>query len=144
MKALKDKFFIDTNILVYSFDSTNLNKKEAAQDLINKALSSGQGSISFQVVQEFLNVAVRKFQTPLKTTDAQIYLGIVLRPLCKVYSSISLYNNALEISDRYKYSFYDSLIISAGLESKSRYLFSEDLQHSQKIEGLEIVNPFKN
>lgn len=76
MNSMNDKFFLDTNILVYSFDSASPLKRKAAKDLIKKA-HAGKGCISFQVIQEFLNVATRKFEVPLKTTDAQNYLAKV-------------------------------------------------------------------
>ena len=139
---LNEKFFIDTNILVYSFDTNNKNKKKISENIIEEALKTGKGSISFQVAQEFLNVATRKFSAPMSYDDAQVYLGMVLRPLCKVFSSINLYSKSLEVLDRYKYSFYDSLIISSAIELNCKYLLSEDLKSGQKIEGIEIVNPY--
>jgi len=61
---MKDKFFIDTNIFVYSFDNANPVKKEKAQYIIQRAVEINQGFISTQVIQEFANVALRKFVTP--------------------------------------------------------------------------------
>lgn len=139
---MKDKFFIDTNILVYSFSKEEPEKKEIASGLIHSALQSQKGVISYQVIQEFLNVSTKKFPVPLKSIDAAKYIDLVLNPLCQVFSSITLYKTALEIKDRWQYSFYDSLIISAALESNCSTLFSEDLHHSQKINSLEIINPF--
>lgn len=141
MNSMKDKYFLDTNILVYSFDSNSSAKKEVAKELIREA-HKGNGYISFQVIQEFLNVATRKFEVPLKTTDAQSYLTKVLYPVCEVFPSENLYFNALEIMGRWKFSFYDSLIIASAMESDCKILFSEDLQHNQKIFDLKIVNPF--
>lgn len=138
---MKDKFFLDTNILVYSFDSSSPPKKEAAKDLIKKA-HAGKGCISFQVIQEFLNVATHKFEMPLKATDAQNYLAKVLYPICDIFPSEKLYFNTLEIMKRWKFSFYDSMIIAAAIESESDILFTEDLQHNQKIFSLTIINPF--
>jgi len=140
---MSDKsFFIDTNIFVYSFDGRNQGKSEIAKALIGDALSSGKGRISYQVIQEFLNVSTRKFETPLTATDAQIYLKAVLEPLCEVYASIGLFHQALEVASRWRYSFYDSLIISAAISANCDILYSEDLQHSQSIGNLKIVNPF--
>ena len=62
MSSMSDRFFIDTNIFVYTFDHVNNNKKAIARSLIQNALSSGEGVISYQVIQEFLNVATRKFK----------------------------------------------------------------------------------
>lgn len=139
---MKDRYFIDTNILVYSFDHENVKKQGIAQNLISDALSQSKGLISYQVVQEFMNVALKKFKVPFNKNDCQKYLTIVLEPLCEVYSSIDLYHKALEIVERWQYSFYDSLIIAAALKSECSIIFTEDLQHGQKIYELDIVNPF--
>ena len=139
---MKDKFFIDTNIFVYSFDSTDPGKQETAHGLIKTALKHETGCISFQVMQEFLNVASKKFDPPLKLHDLPHYLTNFLVPLCQVYASAALYLKALEISERWQYSFYDSLIIGAALRAEASILFTEDLQHGQKIQSLSIVNPF--
>jgi predicted nucleic acid-binding protein len=56
--------------------------------------------------------------------------------------STALYIRAVEVRTRYRYSFYDSLIIAAALEAGCTRLYSEDLQHGQRIERLTIVNPF--
>lgn len=138
---MKDKFFLDTNILVYSFDSTSPTKREIAKELIKYAHKEN-GCISFQVIQEFLNVATLKFEVPLKTTDAQNYLTKVLYPVCEVFPSESLYFRALEIMDRWKFSFYDSMIIASAMESECTILYSEDMQHNLEIFNLKIVNPF--
>lgn len=139
---MSDKFFIDTNILVYSFDTANSAKCSIARAIVEEALTGNKGVISYQVVQEFLNVATRKFATPLHLDDAKVYLNRVLEPLCDVYASLELYEHALDVSQRWQYSFYDALIIAAAVQSGCSRLYSEDLQHGQKIQQLEIVNPF--
>ena len=139
---MKDRYFIDTNILVYSFDHENTYKKDIALNLVSNALTQSKGIISYQVIQEFMNVALKKFKVPFNTNDCQKYLTVVLEPLCEVYSSIDLYHRSLEITERWQLSFYDSLIISAALKSECSIIYTEDLQHGQKIFELKIVNPF--
>lgn len=85
-------FFLDTNIFVYSFDSTALDKQQSAQRLIQVALSTQRGIISTQVVQEFFNVALRKFSQPMTIPEAREYLQIVLMPLCQYYPSPAFYD----------------------------------------------------
>ena len=136
------EFFIDTNVLVYTFDSDHPDKQARAQDLVETALSKGTGVISYQVVQEFLNVALHKFAKPMAPDDAARFLGKVLEPLCEVGSSISLYEQAIALQERWRYRFYDALIIGSALQTGCETLYSEDLQHGQKIESLTIVNPF--
>jgi predicted nucleic acid-binding protein len=139
---MKDKYFLDTNIIVYTFDPSQPQKQKIARDLMKIALDKGAGSISYQVIQEFLNVSTRKFVSPLTYQDSQIFLSTVLEPLCEVYASIDLFHRALEISEQWKYSFYDSLIIAAALQNNCSILYSEDLKNGQIIHELKIVNPF--
>ena len=136
------KFFLDTNIVVYTFDVRAPKKKRRAQELVEQALRTQQGVVSTQVVQEFLNVATRKFAVPLKLSDTQQYLQDVLGPLCLVFPSIDLYRQALILQQDTQYSFYDSLIIGGALQAGCDMLYSEDLQHGQHIRGLQILNPF--
>ena len=136
------EFFLDTNILVYSFDATDRAKQEKARDLVESALEHRKGVISYQVVQELLNVATRKFRQPFTPQQAQRYLDTVLEPLCGVFASEPLYRKAIGLQERWRYAFYDSLIIASALESGSRTLYSEDLQNGQIVESLTIVNPF--
>ena len=136
------KYFIDTNIIIYSFDNDALVKKDIALALIKQALMQQVGCISYQVTQETLNVLVRKFHEKLTTDDVKLFLQEVLSPLQLINPSCILFERAISIQSRWKYSFYDSLIIAGALESNCNILYSEDLHDGQKIEGLEIVNPF--
>ena len=139
---MKDKYFLDTNIFIYSFDKTNPVKMGKAQSIISQALEKNNGFISTQVIQEFANVATKKFFNPMKIKDLRIYLNEILFPLCSVFPNFELLEKSLEIHERYKYSFYDSLIITAAIISGSNILLSEDLKDKQKIEGITILNPF--
>ena len=139
---MKDKYFLDTNILVYSFDDLQPGKKETALTLIANALQNESGLISWQVAQEFLNVSTRKFQTPLKPEDASAYLQKVLMPLCRVLPSLDVYQSALDIMQRTRYSFYDCLILAGAQAGSCNILYSEDLQHGQQVDGVKILNPF--
>lgn len=140
---MKDKYFLDTNIFIYSFDSDSPKKQVKAQQLINDSLNHRKGAISSQVVQEFLNVATTKFAKPLSIADADLYLTSVLLPLCVFYPDRDFFHKALQIKNRFKFSFYDSLILTSALETNCTVLYSEDFQDSQKIMTLTIKNPFR-
>jgi len=139
---MNDRYFLDTNILVYSFDRSSYQKKVISNKLISNGLKDSCSIISYQVLQEFINVATRKFRQPFTPEDCQDYIEAVLYPMWDVYSSKDLINKALDIGRRLKYSFYDSLIIASALEASCHILYSEDLQDEQTVEGLKIVNPF--
>ncbi|MEO1096415.1 MAG: PIN domain-containing protein [Bacteroidota bacterium] len=139
---MKGKFFLDTNIFVYSFDVDAPVKKEIATDLVAQSFAADSGVISYQIIQEFLNVASRKFKIPLSKNSLSQYLTKFMDPLCKVYPSINLYIEALDIHDRWRFSFYDSLVISSALQAQCEIIYSEDLQHDQVIKNTRIINPF--
>jgi predicted nucleic acid-binding protein len=139
---MSDSFFLDTNILVYSFDSTQPTKSLRAKELIRDALGSGKGVLSYQVVAEFLNVALRRFSQPMTPIEAEQYLSITLVPLLAVQSSRALFVQALRLSRDHSVSWYDSLILAAALEARCSVLYSEDFQHGQRFSGLRVVNPF--
>ena len=139
---MSDNYFMDTNILVYCFDQQETQKREKSLALVADALQYGKGMISWQVMQEFLNVATRKFAQPLTLADAKTYLQKVLYPLCKIYPTLALYQSALDLQQKTTYSFYDSLILAGALQGECTVLYTEDMQHGRQVEGLTIVNPF--
>ena len=136
------RFFLDTNVFAYSFDDGHPAKKRRAQALIEQALGENAGFISYQVVQEFLHVALRKFEKPLSASECQVYLDDVLMPLCEVFPSRDLYRQALSIQSSAGFGFFDSLIVASALEGGGRLLYSEDIQSGQKLSELTIQNPF--
>jgi predicted nucleic acid-binding protein len=135
--------FIDTNVFIYHLDTTDALKHAVAERIVREGLASGNACISFQVVQECLNTALRKAQVALDLDSARSYLDTVLAPLLQVPASPALYHRALDVQARWRFSFYDSLIVAAALTAGCSRLLSEDLQHGQRIETLTIHNPFK-
>lgn len=87
---MTDRFFLDTNVLVYAFDSREPVKAKTAGQLVRGALQGRKGVISYQVVQEFFNVMHKRFDRPLTAHDAEMYLDSVLRRLLSVYASVEL------------------------------------------------------
>ena len=139
---MSDRFFLDTNIFVYSFDQSSVRKTEEANRLIHQALTTGKGVISYQVVQEFFNVAYRRFPEPMHLEQSEQFLSSVLRPLWAVYSSPALCLRALQSLERFRVQWYDALIVASAQEAKCGILYSEDFQNGQRFDDLEIRNPF--
>jgi predicted nucleic acid-binding protein len=135
---MNDRVFFDSNILVYSYSSTEPQKQTIARKLITDSSSF----ISTQVLQELTNIVVKKFNfTYQNATDP-------VEECCK-NSSLTVNSKdtillAHQIANRYNFSFYDSLIVSAALECDCSILYSEDMHSNQVIDKkLRIVNPFK-
>lgn len=137
------RFFLDTNIFVYSFELTEPAKASRAAELIRDGLETRRGIVSYQVVQEFFNVAFNRFVRPMSAFAAEEYLGTVFRPLLAVHSSPALFVSALQLHHRHHLSWYDSLVVGAALEANCETLYSEDLQDGRRFEDLTITNPFR-
>jgi predicted nucleic acid-binding protein len=140
---MSGRFFLDTNIFVYAFDRSAPAKAKKAAHLVRQAADTGRGIVSYQVVQEFFNVAFRRFVQPMTVAEAEQYLITVFRPLLAIHSSPSLYMEAMRIAGKHHLAWYDSLIVASALEGRCETLYSEDFQHGREIEGLEIENPFR-
>ncbi|MDD4964211.1 MAG: PIN domain-containing protein [Gallionella sp.] len=132
---MRVKAFIDTNVVIYALGKSSEKTELAAALFANKPV------ISTQVLSETANVALKKLALPLLATKT---LLATLGSLCQVeVITPETLNFALEIAERYRFSWYDSLIIAAALEANCAMLYTEDLQHGQVIEGrLTVINPF--
>ena len=73
---------------------------------------------------------------------AERYLGVVFALSCPVFPSLPFYRRALSVKERWRFGYYDSLIVTAALEAGCDSLYTEDRQHDQQIDGLRIVDPF--
>ena len=133
---MNDKFFLDTNVCIYAFD-TDSRKKEKTLDLI----ISNQATVSTQVLMETSNVALKK----LKFSHEEIQRSIdYITTFCSLHViELSTIKLAFQINRQHQYSLYDALIIASALESNCSVLYSEDMQHGHLIgKRLNIVNPF--
>jgi predicted nucleic acid-binding protein len=135
--------FIDSNVFIYLFDEADARKHAIARRLVQSALADASGIVSFQVVQETLNVLTRKLRVPTKPDDAAAFMRDTLEPLWRIQPSAALYGKGLELQERLGFGFYDSLIAAAAIEAGCKRLLTEDLQHGQRVEGVRIENPFK-
>ena len=136
------RFFLDTNLLVYAIDATDSAKQAVAQKWVATAHESGDGIVSYQVVQEWFNVVLRKAAAPLSASEAALIYSELIEPLWRVQSSRELLDTALDLHRRDSISWWDSLIVSAALEGGCDRLLSEDLQNGRTIRGIQILNPF--
>lgn len=129
------KVFLDTNIIIYSL-GPNSPKATLATPLFAQ-----HPTISTQVLSETANVALKKLAMSLSETNK---LLAMLEATCRVeIVTPATLQLALDIVGRYKFSWFDSLIVATALDAGCDILYTEDLQHGQQIEGkLTITNPF--
>jgi predicted nucleic acid-binding protein len=138
----QQRVFFDTNVVVYCFDATTPDKQSRAKDLIAQALSSGQGVVSYQVVQEFCYVASKNQRLSLPRERILAYVKLVLQPMNLIAPSAELLEAALLIRSKNGFSFHDSLVIAAAQAAQCQVLYSEDMQHGQLLGSLKVINPF--
>lgn len=140
---MSGKAFLDTNVFVYSYDEREAVKRSIADGLIQSLAVSGEATISFQVIQEFFNIVMFKIPQRMPHDDAQQYLTTIFRPMHIVAPSITLLSDAIRIQQRYRLSWYDSLIVSAAQQGGCHTLYSEDLQHGQRFDSVTVQDPFR-
>jgi len=133
--------FVDTNILLYAYDTDAGTRHDQARQLVSRLGRARSGVLSVQVLQEFYVNAVAKIAVPLTPEAAQERLRVLSRwtvhaPLA--HDVIA----AAQLATRYQLSFWDSMIVHSARESGCTVLWTEDLNAGQRIEGLEIRNPF--
>ncbi|CCI21521.1 conserved hypothetical protein [Microcystis aeruginosa PCC 9809] len=134
---MPDKVFIDTNVLIYGYSEDEPDKRQRAIDCVR----SGEAWISTQVLNETINVLKRKFS--LSYSQIRDAVQEVSKGFPIVFVSVNTIEMALNLAERYQYSYFDSLILASALEAGCQILYSEDLQDGQRIENqLMIVNPF--
>ena len=117
---LRGRFFLDTNVLVYSFDPASPDKQRIAQGLIAESLRTKRGVISSQVVQEFLNLALRKFARPMSISRRSRLPEKCAHTPLPSFPSIDFYDRALLVQIETGFSLYDALIVTAAIEAAAR------------------------
>jgi|SRR5580698_7795276 predicted nucleic acid-binding protein len=137
---MTEKYFVDTNILVYAHDRAAGSKHERARQLLERLWDTGQGVLSTQVLQELCINLRRKVTPPLPVNT--------IRGLIQDYMSWEIVVNtpasvtqALDIEVRYETSFWDALILQAAESSGAAVLYSEDLNAGQRYGPIQVVNP---
>ena len=135
------KVFVDTNILVYARDSSEKDKQVVAKQWMAYLWENHCGRLSYQSCNEYYVVTTQRLVPGLSKEEARNDIRAL-----KAWNPLSINQNVIEngwrIQDRYQFSWWDSLIVSAAQILECKYLLSEDLQHEQKIDGVMILNPF--
>jgi predicted nucleic acid-binding protein len=140
---MSGKAFLDTNIFVYSYDPDEPRKQALAHDLIKATTDEQEAVISYQVIHEFFNVVFRKAAVRMTFADGQQTLGGLFTRMTIIPSSLALISEAIRIQERFRLSWYDSLIVSAAQYAGCSTLYSEDLQHGQQFGAMTVLDPFR-
>lgn len=132
--------FIDSNVLVYAYDSQNPTKQKIGQSVIRKAIL-GEGMISTQVLGEFAATFLHK-TSPRKHPEEILAMLDVLRPISLVNLDGDAIWRAVEAHAEYGIHIYDGMIVAAAERGGCKRILSEDLNPGQKYFNIEVANPF--
>ena len=136
-----DKVFLDTNLLLYAFDAGSAAKHVVSVRILEGLWKGGNGILSTQVLQEFFVNVTEKIPRPLSVTVGREIVEDFLKwKIVPVEGRTIL--RAIDLHEKHKYAFWDSLVIQSAIEGGAKWLFSEDFRDGQKIGNLTIRNPF--
>ena len=130
---------LDTNLLVYADAADEPAKQRRAIQVIRQQRAAGTAVLSTQVLQEYVNVALRKLRLPPALIRERLAF---YRRFDLVLATPDLLASALDLHLLHSLSFYDALIVQAAINSGCQQVLSEDMQHGAVIGGVRIVNPF--
>ena len=139
---MSDKYFLDTNILMYAHDTAAGAKHERARAIVEELWRDRSGVISTQVLQELCVNLRRKAGRPLSTKATRELVSDYLSWQVVVNSGESVMD-ALDLEERHNISFWDALIIHAAQAAGAEILYSEDLSDGQTYGSVRVVNPLK-
>lgn len=133
--------FVDTNVLLYSEDGADAAKQERANAWLRELWLRRAGRLSTQVLNEFYANATRKVSPPMPAGDARAEVRRYQRwqPWQLDHATVE---TAWSVESRYRLSYWDALIVAAAQAQGCDYLLSEDLQHEQRFDGVQVLNPF--
>ncbi len=135
--------FVDTNVLVYERDSSEPRKQPRANAWVRYLWETRTGRLSYQVLQELYVTVVNKLDPGLPASEARRLVRDLVnwRP---VQIDLRVLEGAWQAHDRYALSWWDALIVAAAQATDCRVLLTEDLQHGQRFDRVEVVNPFES
>jgi len=139
---MSDKYFVDTNILVYAHDTSAGAKHDRAKALVEDLWRQGSGVVSTQVLQELCVNIRRKAGHPVDLRTAREIVADYLSWDVVTNTGASILD-ALQLEERYQISFWDALVIQAAEASGAAVLYSENLSDGQTYCGVRVVNPLR-
>jgi predicted nucleic acid-binding protein len=135
------RVFVDTNILVYSRDTSEPEKQIIAMEWIAQLWQNRCGKISYQCLNEYYVTVTQRLKPGLAKETARADVKSLQTWNPTSVDKIVI-ESAWTIQDRYRFSWWDSLILSAAQKLDCQIILSEDMQHLQQVDNLQIINPF--
>ena len=139
---MSDRYFVDTNILMYAHDASTGAKHERAKALVEELWRDRTGVVSTQVLQELAVNLRRKVRRPLDAKAVRDIIADYLTWQVIVNGGDSILD-AIDLESRHQISFWDALVIQAAQVSGAEILYSEDLSDGQTYGSVRVINPLR-
>jgi predicted nucleic acid-binding protein len=137
---MKERSFLDTNVLVYTDDADAPAKQATSLSLLHAGWQTGNGVLSTQVLQEYFAAVTRKLGVDAAIARRKVELFDRLEILSIGHEDVL---RAIDLHRLHGFSIWDALIVTMALKAQCRVLYTEDMQDGRVIDGLRIANPFK-
>jgi predicted nucleic acid-binding protein len=133
------RVFFDANILLYTDDPRYPREQQVALDLIAENLSSGTGAVSVQVLQEYFANATKKFNVGSSRAREKVEVFSQFQVIQPTTNDVFA---AIDLHRLHKIPFWDAMILRTAQLAGVRILYTQDFQHRQRFDSLQIIDPF--
>jgi predicted nucleic acid-binding protein len=137
------KFLVDTNILVYAYDRSEIGKQKKAADILDALAEIDSGILSTQILSEFFVVVTKKILSPLTAAEAYSSINNYIRSWQIIDINSFIVLEAIRGVQAHNFSYWDSMIWATARMNQIPAVLSEDFSNNSVVEGIEFLNPFK-
>jgi len=133
------KVFVDSNVIVYARDRAARAKRATAIEWLAALAAQDAAIVSPQVLNESIRAFIDKMDA--RPSELRIFVA-EMASWCTASIGPAVIVRALDIRDRWRFGWWDSLIVASAVDAGCRYLLTEDMQDNQDLDGVTVVNPF--
>ena len=141
---MKDRVFVDTNILVYAYDTANPVKQAKAFQIIDKLASGQKGVISAQILGEFFVTTTQKLKNPLDPGIISRSIQNYVRSWLVLDITPQIIMEAIRGRNTYPISYWDAQVWATAKLNQIPVVYSEDFQDGQMLESVLFRNPLRD
>jgi predicted nucleic acid-binding protein len=134
-------YLVDTNILVYAYDSKSGEKQSKAIEVLKRIFEAGSGALSTQVLSEFYVAVTKKLKAPLSVVDAGERVQYYLTNWPVLTITAPVITEALRGTQRYQLSYWDALLWATAKVNRLPVILTEDLNTGAILDYVQIINP---
>jgi len=141
MPSGKTSCFADTNLLVYTVDPAEPEKRQRAKDFLTRIINRHTLVLSPQSLNECYRVMTEK-RGLMPRNEARLLVWAWSK-FCTASYDFDVTQRAWQIQDQHGFNWWDCMLLASASQARCDLFLSEDMRHEQSVAGLTILNPFK-